>query len=335
MHWYERRFQNPDGTLTPEGRKRYAKNIAKVEKLEGKLAKAKASSDKTTMRYAGKTAQLESRAARKMIKTNRLFMTEGRRQKLLDDAERLKQRAAVGNSAMAKANAKVSSLQAKIDQYKYDIDMLEKIADKQSIDEIKSYDTGARGYLADEMWDYYTKDDAGEGYEEYTSTLYKHTGGKYGEDLSGQVKKGLSTKGMQWNKRESQNGEGSISESDKKKVLKTLDKKLKKGEINRAEYYNEREKYGMNKHTDPAKRPKIQERDIELEKTAKTSKNPIVRDAYNSVLKTYRTAEAHTEVRYAIQDALVDAKGRITDAEYKRLEDDFDYLMNPHIQRRK
>lgn len=128
-------------------------------KLEGKLTKAKGAADKATIRYAGKAAKLESQAAYKMMKTNRLFMTKTRRKKLMDDARYLQQRADVGNAAMQKADAKVASLQAKINRYKYDIDMLEKVADKLSIDEIKSYDTGAKGYLADKMWDRFTKDE--------------------------------------------------------------------------------------------------------------------------------------------------------------------------------
>lgn len=34
MHWGVRRFQNPDGTLTPEGEKRYLKNLNKASQNE-------------------------------------------------------------------------------------------------------------------------------------------------------------------------------------------------------------------------------------------------------------------------------------------------------------
>lgn len=51
--WGIRRFQNPDGTLTPEGRKRYGKSIERGNKLisEGKTVEGEAT--KKVVRQAG------------------------------------------------------------------------------------------------------------------------------------------------------------------------------------------------------------------------------------------------------------------------------------------
>jgi 3-oxoacyl-[acyl-carrier-protein] synthase III len=43
MKWGIRRFQNPDGSLTPAGRKRYQKKLERLEKKDTKWAKTKGS----------------------------------------------------------------------------------------------------------------------------------------------------------------------------------------------------------------------------------------------------------------------------------------------------
>ncbi len=47
MKWYVRRFQNKDGTLTPAGKKRYAKLRSKLNELEPSSEKSAKSSNKT------------------------------------------------------------------------------------------------------------------------------------------------------------------------------------------------------------------------------------------------------------------------------------------------
>ena len=47
MKWYQRRYQNKDGSLTPAGRKRAAKLKKKYSKLSAEVAEAsKSTSDK-------------------------------------------------------------------------------------------------------------------------------------------------------------------------------------------------------------------------------------------------------------------------------------------------
>lgn len=63
MQWYIRRFQNPDGSLTPEGKKRYAKMKAKenkkIEKQESKMAKAVSTFNKKMKVNSTKLQKLE------------------------------------------------------------------------------------------------------------------------------------------------------------------------------------------------------------------------------------------------------------------------------------
>lgn len=48
MKWYQRRYQNKDGTLTAAGRKRYAKLNAEIQTLSGTSDKKSSSSDTST-----------------------------------------------------------------------------------------------------------------------------------------------------------------------------------------------------------------------------------------------------------------------------------------------
>ena len=62
MKWGVRRFQNPDGTLTPAGRRR-------IMKLSKKRDAAVKSYDKTNIKLGGKIAGLESEIAAKLMKS--------------------------------------------------------------------------------------------------------------------------------------------------------------------------------------------------------------------------------------------------------------------------
>lgn len=47
MHWYERRYQNPDGSLTPLGRIHYGIGKARAKRAEKKIRKAEKSGSRT------------------------------------------------------------------------------------------------------------------------------------------------------------------------------------------------------------------------------------------------------------------------------------------------
>lgn len=51
MHWHERRYQNEDGTLTEEGRKRYSKSLNKVSNLDEKSHKVTRNNTKYELKH--------------------------------------------------------------------------------------------------------------------------------------------------------------------------------------------------------------------------------------------------------------------------------------------
>ena len=61
MRWGVRRYQNPDGTLTPAGKKRYAKDLAKVREQEKILKNKQATKAKLDALEARKKAVDEGR----------------------------------------------------------------------------------------------------------------------------------------------------------------------------------------------------------------------------------------------------------------------------------
>ena len=60
MHWHERRYQNEDGTLTEEGKKRYSKSLNKISNLDSKASKAISKTPKLDM----KAAKISSKASK-------------------------------------------------------------------------------------------------------------------------------------------------------------------------------------------------------------------------------------------------------------------------------
>ena len=57
MHWYQRLYQNEDGSLTPAGRIRYQKSLTKADRLQAKSAKHRnriIHYDTTAVRYKEK-----------------------------------------------------------------------------------------------------------------------------------------------------------------------------------------------------------------------------------------------------------------------------------------
>ena len=82
MKWGVRRFQNPDGTLTPAGRRR-------IMKLSKKRDSAVKSYDKTNIKLGGKIAGLESEIAAKRMKSQSWLVSEKKAAKLREQADAL------------------------------------------------------------------------------------------------------------------------------------------------------------------------------------------------------------------------------------------------------
>lgn len=82
MKWGVRRFQNPDGTLTPAGRKR----LTRLSKKRDKAVKAY---DKTNAKLGGKIAGLQSEIASKRLKSQSWLVSNKKAAKLREQADEL------------------------------------------------------------------------------------------------------------------------------------------------------------------------------------------------------------------------------------------------------
>lgn len=71
QRWHERRFQNPDGSLTEEGKKRYSKSLNKVHSLESKASDYSQKSSVRRSKTATKIAKLNLKADKATNKANR------------------------------------------------------------------------------------------------------------------------------------------------------------------------------------------------------------------------------------------------------------------------
>lgn len=93
MKWGVRRYQNPDGTLTEAGKKKYAKYQNKVEKAKSKTDKLKNKVSAARARYNQKSARAKDLSSR-LIFTNEISINLARKgqakaQKALAKAEKM------------------------------------------------------------------------------------------------------------------------------------------------------------------------------------------------------------------------------------------------------
>lgn len=84
MKWGVRRFQNPDGTLTTAGRRR-------MRRLSKKYNSAAEELNKTTRKYSGEIADLQSEIADKRIRSDSFLVTKRKREKLRNEADALEE----------------------------------------------------------------------------------------------------------------------------------------------------------------------------------------------------------------------------------------------------
>lgn len=102
--WGIRRYQNPDGSLTSAGLKRYAKISKKLEKANEKLTKYAIKDDKKKRKYATRAARNKRKADKLMNKSlNGWFISDNKRAKLYVKSK--------------KKEAKANRLQSKADRY--------------------------------------------------------------------------------------------------------------------------------------------------------------------------------------------------------------------------
>lgn len=115
--WGVRRFQNPDGSLTEEGRRRYGVLEKKIAKQEAKIAKWQKKVDSKSGKYL-RAVKKQNKAARLRNKAyNGFLISNSKRAKLAMKADRLDAKAAKMMNSTLKNEAKIRRAQAKIAKY--------------------------------------------------------------------------------------------------------------------------------------------------------------------------------------------------------------------------
>ena len=143
MHWHERRYQNEDGTLTEEGKKRYSKAKSSFDKADAKAAKYRSKAEAKEKKYEPKIQKAQMKAERAKVKAYKNVSLAGlsdfdKQIKYNSMPERQKKRYNKQMVKVGRAETKVSRLQYKSDKLNYKADKYlnkgQKIADKLARD---------------------------------------------------------------------------------------------------------------------------------------------------------------------------------------------------------
>lgn len=109
MHWYERRYQNPDGSLTPLGRIHYGIGKARAKRAEKKIRKAeKAEADRVK-----KVERLARSGDVDKIYKNRKLFTKDELYDAISRAEKLSAFQKTGRKAQAEARQQAKPVDSK------------------------------------------------------------------------------------------------------------------------------------------------------------------------------------------------------------------------------
>ena len=139
MHWHERRYQNEDGTLTEEGKKRYSKAKSSFDKADAKAVKYRSKAEATEKKNAPKLSKLKLKAQKETNYANYHAGLQGldpfaaqQKYKYLSDRTKRsydKHMSKVGNinSKIARIETKSNKLNYKADKY---LNKGQKIANK-------------------------------------------------------------------------------------------------------------------------------------------------------------------------------------------------------------
>lgn len=120
MHWYERRYQNPDGSLTPLGRIHYGIGKARAKRAEKKIRKAeKAEADRVK-----KVERLARSGDVDKIYKNRELFTRTELEDAIERAEKIKNLKASKNKTLKEQSQKSKVTPDKVKESKITIDKL-------------------------------------------------------------------------------------------------------------------------------------------------------------------------------------------------------------------
>ena len=115
--WGVRRYQNPDGSLTAEGEKRYNKLSKKIAKQERNIAKWQKKVDNKSGTYLRAEKKKAKAYKLKNKALNGLFISDSKRAKLNIKADRLLAKANKMQNNTIKNEAKIRKAQALINKY--------------------------------------------------------------------------------------------------------------------------------------------------------------------------------------------------------------------------
>lgn len=117
MKWGIRRFQNEDGSLTEEGKTRYAKLAGKIQKQQSKIDKWQKKVDSKSGAYLRAEKKKVKAAKLKNKALNSWFMSDTKRAELSMKVDRLNAKAAKMQNSTLKNEAKIRKAQSLINKY--------------------------------------------------------------------------------------------------------------------------------------------------------------------------------------------------------------------------
>lgn len=136
MHWYERRYQNPDGSLTPLGRIHYGIGKARAKRAEKKIRKA----EKAEAQRVKKVERLARSGDVDKIYKNRELFTRTELNDAIERAEMLKSLKAPKNKTTKEQSQKPKVTPEKAKESKITIDKLVNTA-KTAVGVYTAYNT--------------------------------------------------------------------------------------------------------------------------------------------------------------------------------------------------
>lgn len=126
MKWGVRRFQNPDGTLTEEGKLRYRKSLGRADRLRSKAVKLRS---RSTDQRKSRAAQLQKTADKYALKSAKIKRAATRRFFPMN-AEKASRKIAKYDLQAARYENRSSDIYAKMQSEQSRAERLEKKADK-------------------------------------------------------------------------------------------------------------------------------------------------------------------------------------------------------------
>ena len=125
MKWGVRRYQNPDGSLTEAGKKRYQKYVNKIEKLNKQHEKEDRGPQKKLSKYSEKARKIDKKSSKQKRAVDYTRTANGELAVVYDKTNKLKRKSAKLANKIARAQRKLYEID------KYYNNRIDKIKRKQ------------------------------------------------------------------------------------------------------------------------------------------------------------------------------------------------------------